>query len=275
MSSRRLFIISLFPLFVYGVFEWHNYQLNKYQIEFADRDKKTMKMFHYEYDSFVSQLYIHDPEYAITFEDIFDKSYVLPWADTIIQTLFFKDKVTYINYNKTYFNCLKNIAEIEIENIRNELEAIDIIINISDKFGDYGDEWRPKMLNEEFKRFFSIAYITPTDCNDAIFKTKKIIKKTSGIIGYMRFLTDYKSKVESQDDENTQILGDLNFLVELAKSLGNNLYNELQGSQLLEVDTISVVHKFEDSHWGEINFTTKKFNVDIEGIKSFIFKENP
>jgi hypothetical protein len=272
MSGRYLILIALLPIVLLSIFQWHNYQLKQFSIEFSERDKVTMMTFHHEYDSFVTQLYIQDPEYAVAFEDLFDKSYVLPSVDTFIKTLFFNDKIAYIKYNKNYFNCFRNIAEIEIENVRTKLRTIEQIFKISDEYGDYGDEWRPKMLDEEFSRFFSISLVDPKDCDVNVFKRKKIEQKTFTISGYRLFLNDYKLKVEEQDSVNKDALSELIFLLSYAEAiLPEYRYNNILNSEYLDIDSLTVRHKFQDNYFGDIEFTTTKLILPIEQIRDMIF----
>lgn len=262
-SAIYLIIILVIIGVFLGVKIYHDNKVVQLTRDYRIQENLNLRDFQYLYDSTASQLYNDNVPIAIQFELLSKPELFFEETDTIIRTFIFASRLSFTKYSPIYFEYLKQVAEIDVNNKKIIFEIHEGINRVSDEFSDIGDEWRYRMSEDEIERFSSVSTFMPDGCVNNYFQREKRSLSYGYLSSYRDFLNYYKSKIEDQQKENRDNIIDYLYVIYLAKE---NLY-EFQKEQLLPIienhiwDSIKVNHGSNVQLFDDIVFPTYKLNV--------------
>lgn len=251
---------------------YHENKVKQQTIYFREQEKKNTILFQQEYDSIATSLYDSDVRVAIQFELLYDPEFFFTQKDTTLQTFVYKTPLYYQSYDNNYFDYFQKVAEIDVNNEKVIFEIKEGIHTVSDEFGDIGNEWRFRMIDDEITRFYNISEFLPEGCKVDFFKREKITKKYNCIKSYKKFLAYNKEKIEEQEEINVDNLLDYVYVIDWAEdNLSNWQKNEL--FDIIEnhvVDSTQVIHHFDNKLFKDIEFSTYKWNIPNDILRDKI-----
>lgn len=242
---------------------YHDDKVQKQSKYLQEQEKKNTVLFQQEYDSIATSLYDSDVRVAIQFELLYDPEFFFTQKDTTLQTFVYKTPLYYQSYDNNYFDYFQKVAEIDVNNEKVIFEIKEGIHTVSDEFGDIGNEWRFKMIDDEITRFYNISEFLPKGCKNNFFQREKITKKKNCIESYKNFLAYNKEKIVEQDSVNIDNFLDYLYVIDWSKE---NLY-DWQKNELVVIiesysmDSTQVIHHFDNELFEDIEFSTYKWNI--------------